>query len=166
MNGESIRHCSEACLDVLFQSPSIIHLLPQGFAVLHSKLSTEESEVQLPHKHQAVLHVHRDYNRKDGRNGHYLLILCVNTEEGDEEFPAYKPYVLYHQFNLLRQITFGFYVITNSLEPSQPLLCEKQEDRLRCLRYMQQIVELEPISDILRTRLREHNILDFKPDEL
>lgn len=165
VNGELIRHCSSTCLDMLLQNPGVIHLLPQGFTV-QSKPTIDESTVQLPEKHQAILHILREYSRKDGRNGHYLLILCVNTEAGDELFPAYKPYVLYHQFNLLRQITFGFYLNVESLEPSKPLNCEKHEDRLRCLRFMQQVAQLEPISDILRVRLKEHNILDLKPEEL
>lgn len=165
VNGELIRHCSSNCLDILLQNPGIIHLLPQGFTV-HSKPTTDESKVELPEKHRAILHVLREYTRKDGRNGQYLLILCVNTETGDELFPAYKPYVLYHQFNLLRQITFGFYLKMDNLEPSEPLLCEKHEDRLRSLHFMQQVAQLEPLSDILRSRLREHNILSLKSEEL
>lgn len=165
MNGELIRHCSNACLDVLLQNPGVIHLLPQGFAV-RNQPNIEESEVQLPDKHRAILHVIREYTRKDGRNGQYLLILCINTETGDKVFPAYEPYVLYHQFNLLRQITFGFYLKMDSLEPSQPLNCENHERRLRCMRFMQQVTQLEPISEILRTRLREHNILELTPNDL
>ena len=165
VNGELIRHCSSSCLDMLLQNPDIIHLLPQGFTV-HNKSTIDKSKVELPEKHRAILHVLREYTRKDGRNGQYLLILCMNTETGDELFPAYKPYVLYHQFNSLRQISFGFYLKMDSFEPSEPLRCEKHEDQLRSLRFMQQVALLEPLSDILRSRLREHNILDLKYEEL
>ena len=165
VNGECIQHCSDACLELLFQTPGIIHLLPEGFAV-HSKPNIDDSEMLLPNKHRAILHICREYRRKDGRSGHYLLILCVNTETGDKDFPAYEPYVIYHQFNLLRQITFGFYLKKDCLEPSEPLICEKQEDRLRCLRYLQQVTELEPISTILGAKLKEQSVFSFTPREL
>ena len=165
VNGESIRHCSDSCLDKLFQNPGIVHLLPEGFTI-RSNPNIDKCKVQLPDDHQAILHTHCIYKRNDGRSGNYLLILCMNTKEKDEHFPAYKPYVLYHQFNLLRQITFGFYIMMDSLEPSQPLLCKKQEDRLRCLRFMQQVTKLEKIASILQTKLKEHNIFVLKPEDL
>ena len=165
INGESIRHCSNTCLEMLLANPGIIHLLPQGFSIRSSQ-NCDECLLQLPDSHQAILHVHCDYLREDGRNGNYLLILCISTKAKDETPPASTPYVLYHQFNSLRQITFGFYIATDSLEPSQPLVCEKPEHRLKCLRYLQQVAKLEPIANILRTKLEECNAFPLKPEEL
>ena len=163
INGEAITHCSDTCLQVLFQNPGIIQLLPPGFEVKNNP-NKEKGDLTLPGGHQVVLHVCREYRRKDGRNGYYTLILCTNTVKGDEEFPAYKPYVLYHQFNSLRKLTFGFHILEDNLEPHIPLPCATQEDQVRCLRFMQQLVALEPIGDILRTALKERGVskLDCK----
>ena len=168
INGETITHCSDTCLQVLFQNPGIIHLLPPGFVVENNR---EKCGLTLPSGHQVILHICREYRRKDGRNGHYTLILCTNMVKGDKDFPVYKPYILYHQFNSLRKLTFGFHILENNLEPHMPLLCAKQEDQVRCLRFMQQLVTLEPVGDILRTALKERGVSEldcklFGPEKL
>ena len=99
-----------------------------------------DSIVTLPVGHQAVLHVCRDYKRKDGRFGQYLLIVCVDLTN--------TPYILYHQFNSLQQITFGFYVSPDGFEPKEPLQCDSRNNQIKCLKYMQQVMTMEPIGDM------------------
>ena len=157
INGENILHCSESCLKVIYQNPGVIHLLPPDFRVVNNPDGIK-CGVTLPLGHQKVFHVCRDYKRKDGRFGQYLLIICVNL--------AKRPYVLYHQFNSLRQITFGFNLLPDSFEPIEPLQCDNKKDQIKCLKYMQQILTLEPIGDIIKSSLAKYGVSSLELDTL
>ena len=159
INGEQIRHCCDECLQVVYQNPGIIHLLPADYKVLN-KPSGEGNVVTLPTGHQKLFHISREYRRKDGRYGHYTLILCANLTIGG------NLYVLYHQFNFLRQITFGFYISSDNLEPEKPLQCSSKEDQMKCLRYMNQLIALEPFGNIIKTALAEQGVSKLELDAL
>ena len=157
INGENILHCGESCLKVLYQNPGITHLLPSDFKLVNNP-NRVGSTVTLPSGHNAIFHVCRNYKRKSGRFGQYLLIVCVNS--------AKTPYILYHQFNSLRQISFGFYISPKSFEVKEPLQCNNKNDQIKCLKYMQQIVTLEPIGDIIKSALADHGVTSLEPDAL
>ena len=157
INGESILHCSESCLETIYQNPGVIHLLPPDFKVVNNPNGTDSS-VMLPVGHQTILHICRDYKRKDGRFGQYLLIVCVDSTN--------TPYILYHQFNSLRQINFGFYVSLDSFEPKEPLQCDSKNDQIKCLKYMQQVMTMEPIGDIVKSALANHGVSSLQLDTL
>lgn len=159
INGEDILHCSDTCLKIIYQNPGIIHLLPPDFKVINNPDGID-CNVILPSGHQAIFHVCCDYKRKDGRFGQYVLIVCVNADANR------RPYILYHQFNSLRQITFGFYVLPNSFEPKEPLQCNNKMDQIKCLKYVQQVLTLEPVGDIIRSALTKHGVLSLQPDTL
>lgn len=158
INGEDILHCSDPCLQVVFQNPGIIHLLPAGFQVVNNPSDTG-SKVTLPEGHHVLLHTCRDYKRKDGRFGQYILMLCINKEKVDAH-----PYLLYHQFNSLSQLTFGFFVSYNSLESGEPLAPLSKEDQMKCLKYMQQLLVLEPIRKTMQDMLVQQGVSEFLPD--
>ena len=159
ISGENILHCSESCLKTIYQNPGVIHLLPPNFKLVNNPDGTNCS-VTLPFGHQAIFHVCRDYQRKNGRFGQYTLIFCVSADS------TRRPYVLYHQFNSLRQISFGFYVSPDSFEPKEPLQCSNKNDQIKCLKYMQQIMTLEPIGDIVKSTLAKHGVSSLQPDTL
>lgn len=158
INGEDILCCSDECLQVIFQNPGIIHLLPAGFQVVNNPGGTG-SMITLPEGHQVLLHTCRDYKRKDGRFGQYILMLCINKEKVDA-----SPYLLYHQFNSLRQLTFGFFVSYKSLESREPLTPLNREDQMKCLKYMQQLLVLEPIGKTMQDMLVHQGVSEFLPD--
>lgn len=159
INGEDIPHCSDPCLQIIYQNPGIIHLLPSNFKVVNNPDGVNSS-VMLPNGHQAIFHVCRDYQRKDGRFGQYVVIVCVNADSDR------RPYILYHQFNSLRQITFGFYVSPNNFEPKEPLQCDNKKDQVKCLKYVQQILTLEPIGDVIKSALAKFGVTSLGPDTL
>jgi len=159
INGESILHCSENCLKVIYQNPGIIHILPHGYKVVNNPNGIDSS-VTLPQGHRVILHVCRDYKRKSGRFGQYILFVCVNTDS------CSMPYVLYHQFNSLRQLTFGFYISQTSFEPKEPLQYQKKEDQMKCLNYLQQILTLEPVGEIITSTLAKCGVSTLQLDTL
>ena len=159
INGENIHHCCDECLQVVYKNPGIIHLLPVGYEVVNNP-SGEGNGVILPTGHQRLLHISRKYRRNDGRYGHYTLIVCANIAIGGDI------YVLYHQFNFLRQVTFGFYISSDNLEIKKPLQCSSKEDQMKCLRYMNQLIALEPFGEIIKTALAEQGVLNFELDTL
>jgi len=146
-------------LNIIYQNPGIIHLLPPDFKVVNNPDGIN-CNVILPSGHQAIFHVCRDYKRKDGRFGQYMLIVCVNADR------SRRPYILYHQFNSLRQITFGFYVSPDSCEPKEPLQCDNVTDQIKCLKYMQQVLTLEPVGDIIKSTLAKHGVSSLQSDTL
>lgn len=157
INGEGILHCSESCLKIIYQNPGVIHLLPPDFKVVNNPDGIN-CGVTLPSGHQVIFHVCRDYKRSSGRFGQYILIVCVDTTT--------RPYILYHQFNSLRQITFGFYISPDRFEPKEPLRCNKNNDQIKCLKYTQQVLTLEPIEDIIKSALTKHGVSSLQPDTL
>lgn len=159
VNGENLRLCSDECLLVVYQNPGIIHLLPPGYKVSNNP-SGEKNEVQLPPGHQRLFHVTRDYTRDDGRHGSYTVILCTDS--------ANPPnlYALYHQFNLIRQLTFGFYVSASNFEPEKPLENPDSQAQMKCLRYMDQLLSLEPIGQIIQSALAKHDMAEFTVEKL
>ena len=66
----------------MFENPGITHLLPPDFEVVNSP-NHKGSKVVLPIGHQMLIHTCRDYKRKDGRFGQYILMLCINKEKID-----------------------------------------------------------------------------------
>lgn len=159
INGENILHCSEDCLKVIYQNPGVIHILPPGYKVCNDPNGIGHG-VTLPHGHCVVFHVRRDYKRKSGRFGQYILFVCMDTDSCN------MPYVLYHQFNSLRQLTFGFYISHTSFEPKEPLQYQNKEDQMKCLNYLQQILTLEPVGEIIRSTLAKFSVSTLQLDTL
>ena len=158
--GEDILHCSDPCLQIMFKNPGIINLLPPNFEVVNSP-DQVGCRVVLPEGHSVVVHTCRHYKRKDEKFGQYILMLCVNKKNVDSE-----PYLLYHQFNALRQITFGFFVSYNSWEFGSPLGPLSEVNQMKCLKFMRQLLVLEPIQETMRDMLAQQGISDFTPNTM
>ena len=156
INGENILHCSDSCLQIVLQNPGIICLLPPGFEMVNSP-SGQGSKVALPSGHRVLMHMCRDYKRKDGRYGQYVWMLCINNE---------NLYILYHQFNSLRQLAFGFFVSNGDLEPTEPLTPLEKDDERKCLKFMQQLLILEPIMKQVQDRLIQQGVTEFSLDKM
>ena len=144
----------------MFENPGITHLLPPDFEVVNSP-NHKGSKVVLPIGHQMLIHTCRDYKRKDGRFGQYILMLCINKEKVDCD-----PYLLYHQFNSLRQITFGFFISYGSLEFGSPLALLTKENQMKCLKFMQKLLVLEPIRKTMQEMLAQQGISEFSPSSV
>ena len=156
INGENILHCSGPCLQIVLQNPGIVCLLPPGFEMVNSP-SGRGSRVVLPSGHRVLIHTCQDYTRKDGRYGQYVLMLCISNE---------SLYILYHQFNSLRQLSFGFFISKDDLEPTEPLAPLEKDEERKCLKFMQQLFVLEPIMKRVQDLLIQQGVTEFSLDKM
>ena len=162
VNGEDILHCSDQCLQIAYKNPGVISILPPGHEISHTPDGKGSQRVTLPNGHSVVCHITRDYLRENGKTGQFTIFLC-SDDAGDEETQLY---VLYHQFNLLRQLTFGFYVCGTTLKPLKHLPCSNKDQELKCLNYMQLLFSTEPIDDILKAAIKRHGISHLRKDTM
>ncbi len=158
VNGEDILHCSDPCLQIVFKNPGIIHILPPGFEIVNSP-EAGQSKIKLPTGHRVLIHTCHDYRRKDGRCGQYVLMLCMNKKGIDAQ-----PYILYHQFNSLCQLTFGFLISYHSFDPGTPLAPLNEQDLLQCLKLKRNLLAIEPIGKTLQNLLIEQGVSTLSPD--
>jgi len=51
-------------------------------------------------------------------------------------------------------------------EPKEPLQYQNKEDQMKCLNYLQQILTLEPVEEIIRSTLAEFGVSILQIDTL